>query len=90
MAARKKKPEQTVIEGTEKVVHRDVTKCAQELYDVRAERMALSEQEGKLAGKLLDLMKKHAVTKYDDGDITVTVVPVDEKVKVKKKRAEGE
>ena len=90
MAARKKKPEQTAIPGTEKVVHKDVTKCAQELYDVRAERMALSEEEGKLSAKLLDLMKKHAVTKYDDGEITVTVVAVDEKVKVKKKRANDE
>lgn len=87
MAARKKKPEQTAIPGTEKVVHKDVTKCAQELY---AERMALSEEEGKLSAKLLDLMKKHAVTKYDDGEITGTVVAVDEKVKVKKKRANDE
>lgn len=89
-AKRQKKSDQTSIPGTEKPVHKDVAKAAAELYDVSTERMALSEQEGKLSGKLLELMKKHGLTSYTEEDMTVEVVAVEERVKVKKKRERDE
>ena len=90
MAAKKQKAKQTNIPGTEKPVHKDVAKAAGELYDVRQERMALSEQEGKAAAKLLELMKKHGLTSYTEEDMTVEVVAVEERVKVKKKKDRDE
>lgn len=84
----KEPPAQTEVPGTERVVHSDITKKADQLYSVRAERMELSEEEGKLAAELLALMKKHGETTYTEGDMTVTVVAVDERVRVKKKSAE--
>lgn len=90
MATRKKKAEQTEIPGTEKPVHKDVARKATQLYETRAERMELSEREAKLAGELLELMRKHGIDSYTEDDMVVQVVPAEAKVKVKKKREADE
>lgn len=81
-----KRKNQTEIPGTERPTHKDIEKKAAQLYDVRQQRMALSAEEGALAEVLLGLLKKHGLTEYDDGDLTISIVAIDERVKVKKKK----
>ena len=69
----------------------DLEAAAIEYVENRDERMAALKEEVKLKEKVLDLMKKHKKTTYAHGGITIEVVPVDEKIKVKvQKEGEGE
>lgn len=52
--------------------------------------MALTAQETELAAELIVLMKKHGLTEHVEGDLRISVVAVDEKVKVKKIGGEEE
>lgn len=88
MATRKKKSEQQVIPGTERVVHKDISRAAKALYEVRAERMELSEREGQLAAELMAAMKKHAISKYVDDDFEMTITAVEERVSVKRRKVQ--
>lgn len=76
---------QTEIPGTKRAMHKDVAKKAAELFEVRQQRMELSEEEGRLAGELIALMKKHGIDEYTEDGMTVTVVTPEEKVKVRKR-----
>lgn len=80
---------QTEIPGTERAAHKDVANKAAELFDVRQQRMELSEEEGRLAGELIALMKKHGIDEYTEDGMTVTVVTPEEKVKVRKRADPG-
>jgi hypothetical protein len=82
--AGKKRSEQAEIPGTERKVNAKIKKKAEELYDGRAERMELSEQEGQLAAELIGLMKAEAMDVYVEGDMVVSIVAADERVKNKK------
>lgn len=83
--AAKKKMKQQDIPGTERVVHKDVRQKAEELYEVRSERMDLSKREKTLADELLALMKKHEIATYREGELTAEIVVKEERVRVKKK-----
>ena len=57
--------------------------AAEEYVKIRDERMALTKQEAPLRDALLALMHKNKKTHYVYDDLEITVVPIDETVKVK-------
>ncbi len=79
-----RRPKQEKIPGTERKVHKDIRGKAEELYEVRGERMALSKREKTLADELLVLMKKHGLTEHREEELIISIVPEGEKIKVKK------
>jgi len=82
--AQKPRAKQSEIPGTERAVHKDIRAKAEALFEARSERMELTKQESKLSGELMALMKKHGLTEHIEGDMKISIVAVDEKVKVKR------
>lgn len=56
---------------------------AENLADIRGQRIALSKQEGALAEDLLKVMKKHRKVEYHHEEVHVWLRVTEEKVKVK-------
>lgn len=78
------KPKQLYIEGMEPPCIPAIDKLADELYETRAERMRLTQEEGDKADLLETKMKEHGLDSYEyDGKI-VKLERL-EKVKVRKK-----
>lgn len=62
---RTKRAKQERIPGTEPVEIKEVVDASAALYAVRKERMDLTDQETKLADRLIEVCKKHKVTAKD-------------------------
>lgn len=78
---------QTEIPGAERIQHKDIRKVAQELYELRIQRIEIQKQEEPLHVKLIALMKKHDVTHCEEGDLELTLTTVEEKVKIRRKKS---
>jgi len=76
--------------GLEVEHHEDVTKAAKIYVAARDERAELTEREDKVRGFLLEKMRKHKLTVYEDEDANVRVEVTEGKTKVKVKRLEEE
>jgi hypothetical protein len=61
---------------------------AEQYAEIRDQRMELTEREHTLKGLTLKLMKKHGKTIYRHDGIEITVVPGEDDVKVRVKKAE--
>ena len=86
-----KTPKQADLPTMENRELMDLEAAAIEYVENRDARMSALKEEVKLKQKVLDLMKKHKKTTYSHGGITIEVVPVDEKIKVRvEKEGEGE
>ena len=86
---RRKPPKQTRIPGTEATVDKEVSDAAQNLYEVRAERMELSEKEKEAEVLLVDVLKRKKLSIYTDSDLELRVIlkpakPGSDKVEVKR------
>lgn len=67
--------------------HPDVADAAADYQRKKLERMDLLKEEVAARGVLLDLMRKHKLTRYETEDLLVLVVPAGpDKVKVKSKK----
>lgn len=79
---------QTEIPGTERKRVPEVETAANELREVRTERMELQKTEGQLQDALIDVMRKHSVTVYKfDGQEDELVVELVDQTKVKVRKA---
>lgn len=85
-----KKPKDVALPGMEDSAIKPIEDAANEYVDVRDERMQLTESEVALKEKLLKLMHQHGKTVYKRGDIEIRVVPADETVKVRIRKAKEE
>jgi hypothetical protein len=83
------RPEQNELPGIEKKI-KEIHEKGLQYAAVRDERMQLTQQEVKLQGELLELMKKHELTRYQVEDVEMEIVPVKERVKVRIKKDEEE
>lgn len=85
MPRAKQKP----IPGTERKVHKDITKAAETYVEVRDERMELTEVEVDRKAKLVKVMLKHDESEYidEDAELKVTLTEGDMKCKVTKWKA---
>jgi inorganic pyrophosphatase/exopolyphosphatase len=68
--------------------HPDIDEAADELKEIRAKRMRLTEEETTASDSLLALMHKHDLKtyEYEGGKVEVAAL---EKVKVRKKKPEA-
>jgi len=81
--ARKPRPEQADLPGTEDSAIKPLEDAAKRYAKIRDERMELNADEAKLKGSLITLMHKHGKTTYSRHGIVITLIPEGEKVKVK-------
>lgn len=81
--ARKKRPEQADLPGTEDSAIKPLEDAAKRYAKIRDERMELNTDEAKLKTSLITLMHKHGKTTYSRHGIVITLIPEGEKVKVK-------
>ena len=82
-AARKPKPKQIDLPGTEDAAIKPLEDAAAAYAEIRDQRIALNVDEAKLKTKLLALMHKYGKATYTRNGITITVIPEGESVKVK-------
>lgn len=82
-AARKKRPEQVDLPGTEDSAIAPLEKAAKRYAGIRDERMELNREEAALKASLITLMHKHNKTEYRRHGIEIKLVPEAENVKVK-------
>lgn len=75
---------QTNIPGTEHKLDPELSKAAEDLHEVRSERMSLTKQEADLAERLIGIMERKGVEVYADPEleIRVTLKPGKSKVSV--------
>jgi hypothetical protein len=73
------------IPGTERKTIKAIEEAAEEYQELKEKRAAILSKEIAAKGKLLELMKKHEQKNYKCGesDLLVSVVIVDETIKVK-------
>lgn len=83
MATKKKAPRTDRLPGMEDAAIKELETLAEELSEVRAERIKLSKREGELQDDLLKVMKKHKRIEYHHEDVHAWREIADEKVKVK-------
>lgn len=81
--ARKPRPEQVDLPGTEDSAIKPLEDAAKRYAGIRDERMELNDQETKLKSNLIALMHKHGKTTYSRHGIVITLIPEAENVKVK-------
>lgn len=81
---RQRKSKQGWIDGMEPPSIPELDDAADELADVRAQRMALTDAEAKSADRLMLLMKKHKLRVYEYGEGRRVEIVGTEKVKVRK------
>jgi hypothetical protein len=81
--ARKPRPEQADLPGTEDSAIKPLEDAAKRYAKIRDERMELNTDEAKIKAGLIVLMHKHGKTTYSRHGITITLVPEAENVKVK-------
>lgn len=81
--ARKPRPEQADLPGTEDSAIKPLEDAAKRYAKIRDERMELNADEAKIKAALIVLMHKHGKTTYSRHGITITLVPEAENVKVK-------
>jgi hypothetical protein len=88
----KKTPRPQTLPGMEDNKIEVLEEIALQYADVRDDRIGLSQKEGELKGKLLDLMKAQKREHYQRGNIKIDIVHEKEnvKVKVKAESVEGE
>lgn len=82
-AARKPRPEQADLPGTEDSAIAPLEKAAKRYAGIRDERMELNREEAALKASLITLMHKHQKTTYSRHGIEIKLVPEAENVKVK-------
>jgi hypothetical protein len=82
-AARKKRPEQVDLPGTEDSAIKPLEDAAKAYARVRDERMELTAEEGKRKAALIPLMHKYQKTTYKRHGIEINLIPEGEDVKVK-------
>jgi hypothetical protein len=72
-----RKKKQTEIPGTERQRDDEIALAAEDLRDVRARRMALSEEETAAADRLIDLLRKKKRDVYvdEEGGYRVALKP---------------
>lgn len=85
-AARKPRPTQTELPGTEDSAIAPLENAAKRYAGIRDERIELNVEEAKLKANLIALMHKHQKTVYRRHGIEISLVPEAETVKVKIKR----
>ena len=81
--ARKPRPEQADLPGTEDSAIAPLEKAAKRYAGIRDERMELNREEAALKASLITLMHKHQKTTYSRHGIEIKLVPEAENVKVK-------
>ncbi len=81
--ARKPRPEQADLPGTEDSAIAPLEKAAKRYAGIRDERMELNREEAALKASLITLMHKHGKTTYSRHGIEIKLVPEAENVKVK-------
>lgn len=86
---RQKKPKQGFLPDMEPPSIREIDDAADALAETRSDRMKLTEIEITLAADLLGLMHKHRLTTYQTAEGKTVTVDVNEKVRVRKTKAEG-
>ena len=79
----KRTPRTGRLPGMEDAGIRELEKIAEDLSDVRTERIALQKDESRLQEDLLAVMKKHRKNEYHHEEVHVWVVATEMKVKVK-------
>lgn len=85
---KKSKPKQIdLIEDRE---FKDLSEAAMEYVLHRDERMEALKQEVELKGKVLGLMKKHGKKTYIHDNISIEIVPKEEKIKVQVKKPDDD
>ena len=87
--AKRGRPKQERLPGEEFQVekHPDVATAAEAYADVRDKRMKLTEKEIDARSNVVDLMKKHKLTKWRDPDSDLIVELEEQDAKLKVKRA---
>ena len=78
-----KKPRTSRLPGMEDAGIKELESIAEDLSDVRTERIALQKNESQLQDDLLAEMKKHRKNEYHHEEVHVWVVATEMKVKVK-------
>jgi len=81
--ARKPRPEQADLPGTEDSAIKPLEDAAKAYARVRDERMELTQEEGKRKAALIPLMHKYQKTTYKRHGIEINLIPEGEDVKVK-------
>jgi hypothetical protein len=82
-SARKKRPEQVDLPGTEDSAIKPLEDAAKAYARVRDERMELTKEESKRKAALIPLMHKYQKTTYKRHGIEINLIPEAEDVKVK-------
>jgi len=87
MPTNKKRPRPAPLPGMENSRIQALDDVAADYADIRDQRMELSTREHDLKVKALKLMHKHGKTIYKHDGIEINVVPGEEDVKVRVKKA---
>lgn len=74
---------QTEIPGTERVKNKAIAEAADTYRKARDRRVRATRPEVEAKQSLIDLMHKHGLAVYNDGEIIVEIIPTKEKVKVR-------
>lgn len=77
-----RQPRSQRLPGMEDAGIKELESIAEQLADVRSERIRLSKEEGTLQDDLLAVMKKHRKIEYHHEDVHVWVTASEVKVKV--------
>ena len=83
----KKRPHATPLPGMENRSIPELDNVAEEYADIRDQRMVLTTQESDLKKRALTLMHKYKKATYKHDGIEINVVPGEEDVKVRVKKA---
>ena len=78
-----KLPRQDALPGMENAKIKAIEDAAMDYAEIRDQRQELTIQEVDLKTKLLDLMHKNGKTEYKRGNISISIIPEGEKVKVR-------
>ena len=81
---------QTTTAGTTPEIHPDVTKAAEAYRRARDSRMEATELEVSERRILLEKMREHDLTVYEDRDLNIRVEVIEGEAKVKVKQLESE
>ena len=83
-----KQAELTGMEGNRKL--QDLHDAAEDYVEIRDKRMKLTPEEVEAKAKVLALMHRHNKQNYKFNGLEITVIPGEEKVKVRIKSEDGE
>jgi hypothetical protein len=84
------KKKQTEIPGTERVHDTEISAAAEDLHEVRARRMKLTEEETAAADRLIRLLHERKIAAYVDEELNIRIALKPGKERVSITRFKGE